>query len=280
MARAMAPKKKERDPKTEDVFVERLLEAGTWVQHNVRTVVAIVVVAGLVAAGTVYYLDYRESLTAQAAVELQQITGSLAGLETGEAAGRLQAYIERFDGTRSADEARLTLARMQLQFGQPAAALETLAAVTDGSVEAPLGYGAAVLRASAQEAEGRIGAALETLATVANRARHGFQRRAASAERARLLIQQGSLAEAEAIYAELVAETEEAAPAEAADYRVRLGEVRALRAGGGGAAASGAEAASTEPGGEAAGGDDSGETGATEDGAGSADAPPPEAPGR
>lgn len=237
MARAMAPKKKEREPKTEDVIVERLLELATWAQHNVRAVVAILVVVGLAVAGTVYYLDYRESLTAQAAVELQQITGSLPGLEPGAASARLQDYIERFDGTRSAEEARLILARLQLQMGGPAAALETLDPVADRPVDEPLGYGAAMLRASAQEADGQVEGALATLAAVAERARYGFQRREADAERARLLIGQGELAEAETIYARLVTRAEEEAPSEAATYRVRLGEVRALRASGAATAA-------------------------------------------
>lgn len=213
----------------EDAFVEGIFRFWTWVQANARAVIVGTVLVVLLAAGLLYYRSYRASVQEQGAVELLQLRAT-AGQDP-DLPGRLVSFIRRFDGTPAAEEARLLLARLQLNAGQPEGTLETLEPVADRSPDTPTGYAARVLRVRALEAQGALEPALRELASLAERARYPFQRRAAEADRARLLVESGRLEEAEAIYARLAAET--AGTGEDAEYRVRLGEVRALIASGG-----------------------------------------------
>lgn len=233
MARPFARGRKTEPDRTEDAFVDRIWEAFLWAQRNARTAVVGLVVLGLLLAGVYYYLSYRSTVREQAAVEFQVLLAQLATQEPAVVAERLHSFVVRFDGTPTAEEARLTLGRVQLDLDRPAAALETLRPVAGRPADTPLGHSARILSARAHEAQGDLEAALEVLARLGERAALPFQRRAALADRARLLLQAGRLEEAATAYENLVRETEEAnRPPEAARYRLRLGEVRALLAAG------------------------------------------------
>lgn len=228
MTRPFAKRGKGETPRQEDVFIEKILQAVSWAQENLRVVIAAAVILGLGAASILYYRSYRATVHEQAAVELQTLGAELGTVPPAAAGERLEELVSRYEGTAAADEARLLLARVQLDAGRPADAIETLQPVTRQPADIPLGYAARSLLATAHEANGEPERALELYAGLAADARLAFQRRRALAERARLLAQQGNFTEAATLYEDLARRAEAAdAPEEAALYRLRGGEARA-----------------------------------------------------
>lgn len=231
MADALAKGKKPEPtgPKTgEDAFVESATRAWSWIHKNLTTFVLLVAGLALVVLGGLYYVNFRASVQEQAATELAALR--MSGAAPQAIIPELEAHVERFDGTESADEARIVLGRLYLNAGQPAEAIRTLDAV-EAPANHPVGYAAHALRAGAEEASGSIDQALATWQALGRNARFGFQRRGASAEAARIMAENGRLEEAAAILSR-IAEEAEGDPAEAGVYRLRLGEVNArLRAG-------------------------------------------------
>lgn len=233
MGRPFARGRKPEPELTEDAFVDRAWQVLHWTRRNVRGVVAGFLILALLVAGAIYYRSYRSAVREQAAVEYHNLLGQLAAEEPAVVAERLHSFVVRFDGTPPAAEARLTLARVHLAMNRPDAALETLGPVASRPADRPLGHSARLLMARAHEAGGNLDAALETLSTLAERSPLPFQRRSARADRARLLVEAGRLAEAARTYEALVDDAAAAdRPGEAAFYRLRLGEVRGLLAGG------------------------------------------------
>ncbi len=228
MAEAFAKgKKPESGPKTtEDAFVESTVRFWTWSQRNLRSLVLILVALGLIVAGVFYFRNFRATVTQRAAVELAQLRGALVGAPDA-AIPEFEAFIERFDGTSAAAEAQLLLARLYLDAARPVDAIALLREV-DRPIDQPIGFAARQLLAVAHEQNGDLEAALQQYRTLASEARFPFQRRAADAESARLLAELGRFDEAIAILTRIAAASED--PAEAGEYRLRLGEIRARMA--------------------------------------------------
>lgn len=234
MADALAKGKKPERPtgpgSGEDVFVESATRAWTWINENLTTFLLLMAGLAMVVLGSLYYVNFRASVHEQAAAELAALRMSGAAPEA--IIPELESHIDRFDGTESADEARIVLGRMYLNSGQPSEAIRTLEAV-QARPNHPVGYAARSLRAAAQEATGDTGAAIATWQALGREARFGFQRRQASAEAARIMAENGRLEEAAAILSRIAEEAVDD-PAEAGVYRIRLGEINArIRAGAG-----------------------------------------------
>ena len=207
----------------EDAFVRGAFRSWDWVQKNLRTVLLGAGGIVLIAAGILYYVNFQASVRNQAAGELAQLR--LAAVSPETVIPDLESYIGRFDGTTSADEARVLLARVYLDAGQPAEAIRVAGAVSE-SANRPLGFASRSMLASAQEAAGDAGAALATWESLGREARFAFQRRQARAQAARLHVTAGRTAEAAAIYAAIAEEAEEDGDlSEAGVYRIRLGEL-------------------------------------------------------
>lgn len=219
---ARAKKGGQRPDAAEDRFVESIVRVGAWLQHHTRGVVLGAVALVALVAGALYYRGYQQTVRERAASELQSLRAA-ASLEPASAIVQLQSFVNRFQGTREAEEARLMLAKGHVSLGQYEEAIAALEAV-ERPVDTPLGYGARSLLAVAHEEAGDVDAAMDVLENLGRNARYAFQRRAARAERARLLAEGGDLSGAAAIYEGLAAETDE--PAEANEYRIRLGELR------------------------------------------------------
>lgn len=238
---ARPSKQKGPDPR-EDAFLRFVNRVVAWTGENLRIVVGGVVAVGLLAVAAVWYVNYQSNLEQQAAGRLQSLRAQMAAGSETAGLQELQSFLDRFGGTESAGQARVMLGRRLLSADRPQEALEAVRPAAQKPADTPEGYAARSLLAKAQEAAGDVQAALGTLETLAENARFGFQRRQAAAERARILTEQGRLAEAEAIYQRLV---EEASDADAQQlYAVRLGEVRAMQRRAAGSGASGGEAAS------------------------------------
>lgn len=231
MADALAKGKKPQSsgPESgEDFFVEGTARVWKWVNDNLTTVVLLVAGLALVVLGSLYYVNFKASVRERAATELAALRMSGAAPET--LIPQLQTHIERFEGTRSADEARIILGRLHLNSARPAEAIPVLRAV-EAPADHPVGFASRSLLAAAEEATGDTDAALATWRTLARGARFGFQRRQASAEEARILADAGRLDEAVAILQRIVQEAADN-PAEVGVYRIRLGEIEARRAAG------------------------------------------------
>lgn len=224
MPGAVAKKKRKDELSQEDRFLQLIEEGTTWVQAHTRAVLMILVAIALLAGGVLYYRSYRESLRTRAAIELNQLRATLT---TADAIPRLTGFVARFDGTPSATEGRLLLAKIQLQGGSPETALEVLRPLSSEPVDLPSGYAVKLLLAEAYKNAGQPERALGQLDAIIAGAQVPYQQHRALAERGRILADLGRLEEAAAAYQRLVDEG-------ATDdlYRVRLGEIQAILASG------------------------------------------------
>ncbi|MCG8469101.1 MAG: tetratricopeptide repeat protein [Gemmatimonadetes bacterium] len=227
MAQGIAKGKKPVASTGDDAFVTSINRLATWGAENTRTLLVGVAAIALAVIGVLYYVNFQATVRERAAADLAALRLSAASAE--ELAPQLEGYIERFDGTASADEARLILARVLMDADRTGEAIAVAGAVGQPR-NRPVGFAAAQLLATAQEASGDAEAALMTLRALGDDARFPFQRRQAQASAARILVGLGQLDEAAVIYGAIADEAEDEDPAEAGVYRLRLGEINARRA--------------------------------------------------
>lgn len=218
-------------PDHEDAFIRALNRFIAWAQENTGTLILVTVLVVVAVAGTFYWRSYQQNLEERASAELSTLQTRVAqqarqGAPALAVTDSLQAFLQRFDGTSSAREARILLARQQLGEGRPSEAVQAIRPVVDGTrPDTPTGFAARSLLADAQMAAGDTAAAISTFDGLAQDARFAFQRREAAADKASLLAETGRLEEARDIYRRL---SEEASGTEAGElYAVRLGEVEA-----------------------------------------------------
>jgi predicted negative regulator of RcsB-dependent stress response len=225
MPGAVAPKKRREEGSREDAILVFLETAAAWARVHTRVVISVLVAIGLLVGGVFYYRSYRQSLRAAAAIELNQLRGTLT---PADAIPRLTGFIARFEGTPSAVEGRLLLARLQLRTEEPRAAIQTLDPILSEPTDRPTGYAVAILLAESYKEVGEPDRSLAKLDEIIRDAYVPYQRHRALAERGRLLAELGRLEEAAATYERL---TEEEGATDDL-YRVRLGEIEALIASG------------------------------------------------
>ena len=219
-----------------DAFLAAVLRMVEWVQENTRTVTIAAVVAVVAVAAGIYYNNYQQNVRQQAASQLQQLQTQLQGQPSDTLSASIQNFISRYGDTRYGDEARLLMGRIQLSNGAWQEAIGTLDGISGSyPADSPTGYAARKLLAAAHEGADNVDQALQLYGQLASNAQFAFQRNEAAADRARLLAEQGRLAEAEEIYSRLVSEADTAAAgvasADLQTYRLRLGEVQARLAG-------------------------------------------------
>ncbi|MFQ5889918.1 MAG: tetratricopeptide repeat protein [Gemmatimonadota bacterium] len=236
MTEAIAREKKPEGVDTRDAFMLRLLQALRWMEHNRRLAAVIGLLLVAVALGAFYYAGYRRSLNEQAAARLQQLRLGVGAQSPAASRDALITFLARYGETRSADDARILLAQLELQRDSVEAAIQLLLPVAEGQGGSPTAYAAARMLAAAHEQAGRPEEALRWYRVIADRARFDFQKRRARDDQARILAATGRLVEAERIYAELLEETSGKAGTALPEglWGVRLGEIRALRETGGG----------------------------------------------
>ena len=205
------PKKSTNPVDQEDAFVAKTLEVSHWAQRNRPILTLGLVVVALGVAGFVYYGRYTDTLNAGAASQLEELQQRLdAGDQTGVQAD-LQLFLERFGGTPFADEARIALAQVSTDLGDPNAAVDVLAPLAR-DVGSPLGAQAAGLLASIYEDTGNTEAAEGLYLRLADRAQLAFMVRDALADAARLRRDSGDAAGAVELYDRLLDEMDETDP--------------------------------------------------------------------
>ena len=230
MADALASGKRPDGGDRQDAFIRSTFRLATWVNENMRAVLVGAAGVAMVVVGVVYYMNFQASVRDQAANELATLRMTATDPEL--LIADLAAYVERFDGVAAANEGRLLLARTYLDTGRSVEAAQVASTISEGP-DRPVGLAARTLLAAAQEAAGDAQAALATWETLGESARFAFQRREALASAARILASLGRLDEAETIFAAIAEEAADEDPVEAGVYRLRLGEIKAQRAGSG-----------------------------------------------
>lgn len=213
----------------EDAFVATTLQATQWAQRNRPILTLGIVLAAVIVAGIVYYVRYQNTLNSGAALQLEEIQQRLdTGDQTGAQAD-LELFLERFDGTPSADEARIALAQISAGAGEREAAAEILEPLAR-DMGNPLGPQAAGLLAAISEDAGNLETAEALYLRLADQSRLGFQVRDALAAAARIRWESGDAAGAMELYDRLLARMDETDPDRGlVEMRRAEAEVVALR---------------------------------------------------
>jgi predicted negative regulator of RcsB-dependent stress response len=213
------------DAGPDDAFVTAIKKSYAWGQENSRVLTIGLAVALVAVAAGVWYISQQRQLEDQAAARFAQVQQTVAAGNPQLAIRDLRQYIDRFGGTRTADQARLLLANILLGQGQ---AEDAITAIGDihRDLDASFGLAGARLHAAALEELGRIDDAVDTYLRIADNARFPYQRREALADAARAQLQNGSPEQAAALYQRVVDSLEEDSP-QASYYAMWLAEARA-----------------------------------------------------
>jgi predicted negative regulator of RcsB-dependent stress response len=226
-AQSVAPRsRKPQQAEPDDIVLARAIEFSNWARANIRLVVGGAAAVLVIVVALLWWRADRAAREERAAMEFMQLEQTVVSGNTALAARELDQYIARFGGTDYADEARLVLARLHLQGGQPAAALSALEPLASDPGSSPLATQAAVLYASAQEAAGQRDAAIESYLAVAREAELDYQRAEAFASAARLRTLSGDHAGAAELYARAAELAKEETP-DRTIYEMRRAEAEA-----------------------------------------------------
>jgi predicted negative regulator of RcsB-dependent stress response len=216
------PTKKE----AEDIFVEKILETTKWAKANGQTLVLAGIVAVVVIAGSFYYFNYRTTLRDQAIAQLESVQGAVGAGAREEAEAQLYQYLDRFDGTVYALEARLILGQILLENDDPEGAMEVLAPAVREMEDQPIGLQAGFLMAAAYEEVGRAEEAERMFLRIADASEMTFQVREALSGAARIRTTAGDRSGAAELYSDVLATMEPTDPTRTY-WEMRLAEVSA-----------------------------------------------------
>lgn len=225
MTRHPASRRLHQQSTSEDALTERLLQIVLWVKNNLRLVIGGAAVILIAVLATVYSVNMRQARRAEASLRLNEVRQTVLSGNHALSIRDLEAYIARFSGTTSAEEARLLLAHVSLEDAQPATAIEVLGPLAR-KVGTPLGIPAAFLLGAAYEQNGDAAAAGKTYLRIVEEAPMEYQRREALEHAARIRVAEGDAASAVDLYRRLVGMTPENSP-ERSFAEMRLAEVSA-----------------------------------------------------
>lgn len=212
----------------DDAFIARTLEFVAWAKSNTRTLIATggAVILLVLAGG--YYINFKQVQGEQAASQLNAVWQTAASGNNALAIRDLEGFIQTFASTNAADEARILLAKLYLEEGQPDKAMTTVQALASKPKE-KLGASAAFLLGAAYEAAGDPEKAESTYLQIADRAEFDYQRREALDHAARIRMERGAVDQAAELFQRLLEMTPETSP-ERGLYELRLGELKAKSA--------------------------------------------------
>jgi len=188
----------------EDIFVEKILHASKWAKANSQALVLAAIALVILVSGGIYYRNFKAAQTQRAVAELEQVQQSVAFGDRETAKAALYQYIEAYDGTPYAWEARLLLGQTLLEDRNPEEAIDALAPAVREMDSEPIGIQAGFLMAAAYEESGRIDEAERMFLRIANTAELTFQIREAMSGAARLRAGRGDFAGAVALYEEVL----------------------------------------------------------------------------
>lgn len=214
---------------TDDAVVARALELTAWARTNIRIIVGGAIALALVVGGLTYYRAYRESREQRAAAEFVRIEQTAASGNLALASRDLQTFVNRYDGTAYAAEARLALAQLYLDQDSAAKAVQLLDGAAGEVDDSPLGPQSALLLAAAQTAANQRDAAIRSYLAVAEDAELPMYRVRALNGAATLRMEAGDHAGAAELYRRLIDLQEEGTLDEQL-FRMRLAEAEAAAA--------------------------------------------------
>ena len=198
-----------RSPKPEpsatddDAFVATTLQVTNWARRNTTALVLGLVVVAVAVASLLYYRGHQQGLRAAAAARLEALQQRIDAGDQDGIHNDLEVFLQRYDGTPAAGEARITLAEILVEGGDREAAADLLESMA-GNVAEPLGAQAAALLAALLEDMGNAQGAETLYLRLAEDARLDFQVRDALAAAARLRQARGDHAAALDLYNRLL----------------------------------------------------------------------------
>jgi|DewCreStandDraft_2_1066082.scaffolds.fasta_scaffold00711_7 predicted negative regulator of RcsB-dependent stress response len=207
-----------------DLLAARALQLWDWARRHTRWLLLAAAVLVVAVAVGLYAVWSRRQRAERAAAELWRVQQSLAVGNPTVAARELESFVQRFDGTPAAAQARVLLGRSYLELGQPARAIAALRPVTK-DLDSAMGPGAALLLGDAYQAAGQVDAAVRQYLRVADHARLAFDRRQALQKAGAVLMERDPARAAE-IYTRLVRDSE-AGSLERALFEMRAAEAAA-----------------------------------------------------
>jgi len=220
-------RRQEEKKEAEDVFVEKVVEASNWAKDNSQIVTIAIIAVVILVSAAIYYGRWHETQTDRAVAQLEQVQQSVSFGDRETARSALRQYIENFQGTPYALEARLILGQVLLQDGSPEEAMDALAPAVREMDAHPIGIQAGFLMASAYEQANRLEESERMFMRVANTAELDFQIREATAGAARVRALQGNYQGAAELYEEVLAGMEPQDP-DRNYWEMKLAEYNAM----------------------------------------------------
>ncbi|HEX8394521.1 MAG TPA: tetratricopeptide repeat protein [Longimicrobium sp.] len=212
---------------SDDAAALRAAELAAWARRNAKVILTVAGIVAVLAIGYVYYRMDRARRHEAAATQFLALSQNPT-VATAAGAGQVEQFIKRHDGTTEADQARLLLAEIRMNAGQPGEAVKVLQPMSQKS--GALSAQGAMMLGSAQAQAGNRAAAITAYNRAAELAALPYQRVEALGQAALMHEQSGDFKGAAAIYTRLLADAEEGSP-QATVLQMRLAEVQA-RAGG------------------------------------------------
>lgn len=228
-------------PSEEDAFVHGVLESTVWAKQNARTLIIAAVVVVALIVGFFFYRGFSNAKEAGATSALNDLRATVGAGNVQLALRDGETLLAQYGGTEAAREARLLVAQIHMQAGQPAEAVDVLAPL-GGDLDAPLGFNAGMLLAAAHEAAGQTEQAIQVYNRVGANGRFVYQQVAGYESAARVQEAAGDHDAAMASYERILTVLDENAPQRGV-YEMRLAELRTR--GPSAAAAAAAPAAAT-----------------------------------
>jgi predicted negative regulator of RcsB-dependent stress response len=226
MTKHPASRRVHREHTDEDVFVTGVVESSVWAREHQTKLVVSVIALVLVILGTLYYRNYRHTISDKAASELNTARQSFAQGNMQLAERDLKTYVAKFGSTPSGEEARLMLAQAYLETGKALQAVEVVRPIAKDPSEGE-GAEAGLILGAAYAAAKNNSEAERAYLRVADKARFGFQKRDALERAAQLKLQSGDKAGAARLYERAMNTLPKDSP-DRALYEMRMAEASAV----------------------------------------------------
>ena len=189
----------------DDAMALRAAALSAWAKRNARMIIGISAVALVVVGGLLVWKYSQAQRRAAAAENLMSLRANPT-VVTAAGTRQLEGFIERYDGTTEADEARLMLAETRLNAGNPKAAIADLTRLAGSG--SSLAAQAGMMLGSAHAQAGDRPAAIRAYEQAAEKTRLRYQRFEALGQAALQHEVAGNHAAAAEIYRRLLGEAE------------------------------------------------------------------------
>lgn len=210
----------------EDVFVANVLDASKWAGDNRQLLTLGVVAVAIIGAAGMYYVSSKAAMRERAVNQLEVIQQTVAIQALEDAKLQLGTFLDLYAGTPEADEGLILLARLHLETGEPAVAINVLENQAPG-LRSGIGIQANLLLARAYEEQGRWPDAERLYIRVADAATLQFQVIESLENAARARIRQQDAAGAAEMFERILATLDETDPSRGV-YEMRRAEMLEL----------------------------------------------------